>query len=135
MADADRALDCRALGRARPITTALDVPPLPLITPENLILFKLERAAAIWPRRGVDWYDLEYRLKFRKDLDHPYLDAHSVWHVQNRAGTCHKMGSSTLLYVMITTGGHHDNISTQRMRRKIWQKQLKSRFLYVWEMF
>jgi len=74
----DRALDRSALDRARPTTIALDVSPLPLITPEDLILFKLERAAAIWPRRGVDWYDLEYLLKFRKDLDHTYLDAQSA---------------------------------------------------------
>jgi hypothetical protein len=39
------------------------------------------------------------------------------------------------LFVMITYGGHDDNVSTYRMRRIIWQKQLKSRFLYVWEMF
>jgi len=74
----DRALDRSALHRARPTTIALDLPPLPLITPEDLILFKLERAAAIWPRRSVDWYDLQYLLKFRKDLDHAYLDAQSV---------------------------------------------------------
>jgi len=73
----DRALDRSALDRARPATIALDVPPLPLLTPEDQLLFKLERAAAIWPRRGVDWYDLQYLLKFRKDLDHAYLDAQS----------------------------------------------------------
>src|SRR2546421_161463 len=66
------------VGRARPTTIALDVLRLPLITPEDLILFKLERAAAIWPRRGVDWYDLQYLLKFRQDLDYTYLDAQSA---------------------------------------------------------
>lgn len=74
----DRVLDRSALDRARATTIALDVPPLPLITPEDLILFKLERAAAIWPRHGVDWYDLEYLLKFRQDLDYAYLDAQST---------------------------------------------------------
>jgi hypothetical protein len=70
----DRGLDRSALDRARPINIAHDLAPLPLITPEDLILFKLERAAAIWPRRGADWYDLQFLLKFRKDLDHAYLD-------------------------------------------------------------
>jgi hypothetical protein len=74
----DRALDRSALDRARPTTIAHDVSPLPLITPEDLILFKLERAAAIWPWRGDDWYDLQYLLKFCKDLDHAYLDAQAA---------------------------------------------------------
>jgi hypothetical protein len=86
--------------------------------------------AAIGLHRGVGrWMD-------KDDRSHAPLsvDAHSVWHVQNQAGACPKMGSSTLLCVMITYGGHDDNTSMHRMRRKIWQKQLKSRFLCVWEM-
>jgi hypothetical protein len=74
----DRALDRDALERARPTPITLDLPPIPLITPEDLILFKLERAAAIWPRRGDDWHDLQFLLKFRRDLDHGYLDTQTA---------------------------------------------------------
>ena len=34
-------------------------------------------------------------------------------------------------FVMITCGGHHDNVSPQRKGRKIWQKQIRHRCLYV----
>ena len=74
----ERALDRSALDRARPTSIAHDLAPLPFITAEDLLLFKLERAAAIWPRRGVDWYDIQFLLKFRKDLDHTYLDTLAV---------------------------------------------------------
>jgi hypothetical protein len=61
------------------------------------------------------------------------VDALSVWHVQIQAGACPKMGSSTLLCVMITYGGHDDNTSMHRMRRK-YSKIAQVPFLCVWEM-
>jgi hypothetical protein len=69
----ERALDY-ALERAHSTVLAHDLAPVPLVTAEDLLLFKLERAAARWPRRGLDWYDVQFLLKFRKDLDHAYLD-------------------------------------------------------------
>src|SRR5262249_11348080 len=74
----DRALDRSALGRAQPTLLALDVPPLPLIPPEALILVRLERAAAIWRLPDGGWYDLEFLLKFRHALDHAYLDTQAA---------------------------------------------------------
>jgi hypothetical protein len=74
----DRALDHAALERARPTRLAPDLPLLPLLTPEDLILFKLERAAVIWPHRDRDWYDLLWLLKFRRDLDQAYLDTQAA---------------------------------------------------------
>ncbi len=38
-------------------------------------------------------------------------------------------------FVMITGGGHHDNVSPQRKGRNIWQKHIRPRCLYVWQMF
>src|SRR6266481_651792 len=37
------------------------------------------------------------------------------------------------LFVMIECDGHDDNVFTHRIRRKIWQKHLKSHFLYLQE--
>ena len=96
----------------------------------------------ITPQKGkISFFRLSKTVVIETKLDDRSHSPLSQW-TRNMSDMCKtrlapvpKRTAQPSLFVMIKCGSHDDNVSTHRMRGRIWQKQIRPRCLYVWEMF